>query len=160
MKIIFKILLPLIIISSSSTLFAEELSCEHSKDRFNCVKYLKNYDGDTISFNIPRVHPIIGKNISIRVNGIDTAEVRTKDQCEKTVGRTARKLVTSLLKNAKRVDLFNISRGKYFRIVADVIIDGRNLKDILLKQHLAYAYDGGKKPKPDWCNFGRLPATE
>ena len=152
--------LTVMVFFSSSLYGKDSSSCLHSDVRFNCVKYLKNYDGDTISFDIPNIHPLIGKKVSVRVSGIDTAEVRTSDQCEKVAARSARKLVTNLLKNAKRVDLNNVTRGKYFRIVADVILDGRNLKDILIQNRLAYAYDGGKKRKPDWCQLGRVPAEK
>ena len=40
--------------------------------------YVQNYDGDTVTFNLPGLHPIIGEKISIRVNGIDTPEIRGK----------------------------------------------------------------------------------
>ena len=93
------------------------------------------------------VHPIIGKKINIRLNGVDTPEIRTKSKCEKTKARTARKLVGNLLKNAKRIDLKNIKRGKYFRIAADIEYDGKNLASILIKNKLAYEYYGGKKKK-------------
>ena len=43
--------------------------------------YVRNYDGDTITFNLPGLHPIISEKISIRVNGIDTPEIKGK--CEK-----------------------------------------------------------------------------
>jgi len=135
------------------------VSCEHTSDSFKCVKYIRNYDGDTITFNIPGVHPLIGKKVSIRVNGVDTPEIRTKDKCEKRIGRIARKFVTNKLKHAQRIDLLNIKRGKYFRIVADVYIDDKNLKTVLLSEKLAYEYDGGTKHKPNWCNFKRLPAS-
>jgi len=39
------------------------------------------YDGDTFRANINGWHELIGKNVSIRVNGIDTPEIRTK--CDK-----------------------------------------------------------------------------
>ena len=125
--------------------------CSHTATRFNCVKYVKNYDGDTVTVNIPGLHPIVGKKISVRVNGIDTPEKRTKDKCEKKLSRTAQKLTQSLLKNAKRIDLINVQRGKYFRIVADVIADGKNIGDILIKNKLAYEYHGKTKTKMDWC---------
>lgn len=38
-----------------------------------------------------------------------------------------------------------MKRGKYFRIVADVIVDDENLGDILVKSGFAKYYDGGKK---------------
>lgn len=122
------------------------------------MKVLKNYDGDTLTVNIPDVPALIGKNISVRVLGIDTPEIKTKDRCEKEAGRIARNLVASTLKNAQNVELHNIQRDKYFRILADVMVDGRSLKEILLKNNLAYSYDGGTKKHPDWCKVLRQPA--
>jgi endonuclease YncB( thermonuclease family) len=43
-----------------------------------------------------------------------------------------------------------MKRGKYFRIVAFVYIDGKSLGDELLKHGLAIKYEGKKKVK-DWC---------
>lgn len=133
-----------------STAFAKT-GCKHTGNRFNCVKYLKNYDGDTITFNIPDIHPLLGKKISIRVNGVDTPELKTKDKCEKSKARSAKKLVKSIMRSAKRIDLLNVKRGKYFRIVADVIVDGKDISEVLIKNKLAYRYDGGKKSVVNWC---------
>jgi micrococcal nuclease len=95
----------------------------------------------------------------VRVNGIDTPEVRTKDQCEKDKARTARKLVKNVLSRAKRIDLKNIQRGKYFRVVADVVADGQSVKDLLIKNELARSYDGGTKSKRSWCEPERATAS-
>ncbi len=43
-----------------------------------------------------------------------------------------------------------MERGKYFRIAADVIVDGENLGDIRIEAGVAVRYDGGTKTK-DWC---------
>ena len=134
--------------------------CKHEVSTFRCVKYIKNYDADTVTFNIPGVHPLIGKKINIRVLGVDTPELRTKNKCEKNKARNAKKLVKNLLKNAKRIDLENVSRGKYFRIIADVIIDGKSLSSYLLKNGLAYSYNGGTKKKVNWCKSIREIASE
>lgn len=134
-------------------------SCEHDDKTFRCVKVLKNYDGDTLTVNIPNVPPLLGKDISVRVFGIDTPEIKTKNKCEKEAGRIAKNLVTATLKNAKKIELHNVQRDKYFRILADVHVDGKSLKDILLKNNLAYEYDGGTKKHPDWCKALRLPAN-
>ena len=109
--------------------------------------YIKNYDGDTITVNIPNYPAIIGKNISIRVNGIDTPELRTKSPKEKQLARTAKRIVKNLLKNAKVIELKNMQRGKYFRVVADVYYDGKKLADVLIKNNIAVEYDGGTKTK-------------
>ncbi|NQZ01649.1 MAG: thermonuclease family protein [Bdellovibrionales bacterium] len=125
--------------------------CQHSATEFQCVQYVKNYDGDTVTFNIPGIHQFFGRKISVRVSGVDTPEVRTRDLCEKEKARTARKLVSNILSRAKRIDLKNVERGKYFRVVADVVADGKSLKTLLLKNSLARHYDGGAKSKLPWC---------
>lgn len=125
--------------------------CNHDGKNFRCVKYLKNYDGDTVTFNIPDVHPLLGKKIPIRVAGVDTPELKTTNQCEKFKARIAKKLVQAELKHAKNINLTSCKRGKYFRLVCDIEYDGKNLKDILFKNALAYPYDGGTKKTVDWC---------
>jgi endonuclease YncB( thermonuclease family) len=114
------------------------------------AKFIKNYDGDTITVNIPGYPAIVGKAMRIRVNGIDTPEMRGKCKKEKTLARNAKNLVNSILRSAKTVELKNMKRGKYFRIVADVYADNKNLSDILIKNNLAVYYNGGHKSK-DWC---------
>lgn len=149
--------------TSASTRPASAESCAHDKTTFRCVKFLKNYDADTITFDIPGVHPLIGEKISVRVNGIDAPELKTKDDCEKRSARIARNLIENVLKRAKRIDLVNVDRDKYFRILADVTVDGRDLKQVLLKNGLAYEYHGETKQKVDWCKSAsgeaRLPAA-
>jgi len=41
-------------------------------------------------------------------------------------------------------------RGKYFRIVGRLIVDGQDLSDMLIQKQLAVPYHGGTKTK-DWC---------
>ena len=109
--------------------------------------YIRNYDGDTITFNL---HPIIGKKIAVRVNGIDTPEIRGKCDKEKYDAEQAKGMVENLLKDAERIDLKNLQRGKYFRIVADVYADGENLAEALVDSGMAVRYNGGKK-NAHWC---------
>ena len=113
--------------------------------------YLKNYDGDTIRFNLPLYPPIAGKDIRVRVNGIDTPEIKGKCKKEKYEAQQARDMVADILDGAKKITLRNMKRGKYFRIAADVIIDGENLADVLIEAGMAIKYDGGKKTHK-WCD--------
>lgn len=145
----------IIIFSFLLSFVAQGDDCHHTPTRFNCVKYLNNYDGDTVTFNIPNTHPLIGEKISVRLYGLDTPEIKTKITCEKEKGRIAKKLVESLLSRAKRIDLINLKRDKYFRILADIQYDGISLKNILLKNDLAYEYFGETKQKVDWCKKAR-----
>ena len=112
-------------------------------------KVISVYDGDTFRVNIDSLPPIVGKNIAIRVNGVDTPEIRGKCQYEKNLALEARDFVRGKLANAKEIKLTNLQRGKYFRVVANVLVDGVSLEQELLDNKLAYSYDGGKKLS--WC---------
>lgn len=130
-----------------------ELSCAHDATTFRCVEYLTNYDGDTITVNIRNVHPLIGNNISVRIAGIDSPELRTTNNCEKIIANKSKDFVRERLSHAHQIEIQNIRRDKYFRILGDVSVDGKSLKDELLKRHFAYLYSGGKKEQIDWCRF-------
>lgn len=134
-----------------ATLADEGASCNHDETTFRCVKYVKNYDGDTITFEIPNVHPLIGHNISIRVRSVDAPELKTKDRCEHEKALVVKNYVTKLLRSAKRIDLIDVGRDKYFRILADVRIDGVSLTHSLISNGYAYPYSGGTKQHVNWC---------
>ena len=74
-------------------------------------KVISVYDGDTFRVNIDSLPPIVGKNIAIRVNGVDTPEIRGKCQYEKDLALEARDFVRGKLANAKEIKLTNFYRG-------------------------------------------------
>ncbi len=51
------------------------------------------------------------------------------------------------LRSAKIDELRNMKRGKYFRILADVYVDGENHGKELITKGLAKSYNSEKKPK-------------
>ena len=113
-----------------------------STSNFSGVEYVRNYDGDTMTVNIPGVHPLFGNEIGIRVRGIDTLEIRVKYPFEKQKVKETKTLIEGILNHANKITLHDIEREKYFRIVASVIVDGQNLSDLLLAKKLAVPYDG------------------
>lgn len=125
--------------------------CSHSKESFKCVELERVYDGDTIFVNIEDVHPIIGKEVSVRLRGVDAPEIRTKDQCEKELAIISRNFVEKELLGASIISLTQVSRDKYFRLLATVNYDGKDLGKELLNHGLAYPYLGNAKPKINWC---------
>ena len=145
MKTFFVCLLLFITTSSIS------LCTGKSYGNFNNVIYNSCYDGDTCRFTIPALHPLIGENIAIRVDGIDTPEIRGKCPFEKVKAKQARDYLRQILSSSKKVNLLNVERGKYFRIVATLEIDGVKISNTLVEQGLAVVYDGGNKTY-DWCN--------
>lgn len=129
--------------------------CEHTFDIFRCVEFISNYDGDTITVSIPGQHDLFGQEVSVRLNGIDTPEKRTLNKCEKELSLVARDYLRyRILKSRdKTIELRDIQRGKYFRIVAEVWVNGRNLNQAMIRRGLAVEYHGDTKPQVDWCKF-------
>ncbi|QTE82723.1 thermonuclease family protein [Shewanella algae] len=119
-------------------------------DSVSVSQVMSIYDGDTFNANVAEWPPIVGLNIPVRIRGIDTPELRGKCQKEKELARAAKQFTVSQLRAAKQIELKDISRGKYFRLIASVYVDGKNLGDILLQQKLAVPYSGAKKP--NWCD--------
>ena len=107
------------------------------------------YDGDTFRANIKGYPAIVGEHMSIRINGIDTPELRGKCDKEKQLARLAKQFTVEHLRAAKSISLKNVKRGKYFRLIADVYVDGVSLGELLIKNKHAIKYGGGTKV--NWC---------
>jgi endonuclease YncB( thermonuclease family) len=117
-------------------------------------KVIKVYDGDTVT--IASMLPYEKSpmyRFSVRINGIDCPEIRTKNANEKKCALMAKEMIIEKALN-KIVVLENKRTEKYGRILADVICEGESLGEILLKSRLAIKYDGGKKESPDdWLEY-------
>jgi endonuclease YncB( thermonuclease family) len=109
------------------------------------------YDGDTFFVTIEGWPDIVGKEIGVRIKGIDTPELRGSSVKEKQLAHQATLVVRQLLleKPNTKIQLYNLERGKYFRLVADVTVDNINVAHRLIELGLAVPYDGGTKTK-DW----------
>jgi endonuclease YncB( thermonuclease family) len=118
-------------------LYAED--CGNKTPNFCQAKLVSVYDGDTFKVTIPKLHKLFGEKLSIRVKGVDTPELRGSEY-EKAMGKKAKAFTKSFLESAKRIDLKNCVRGKYFRIVCDVYADGKNLTKELIKNDLGIVY--------------------
>jgi len=117
---------------------------------FPNITYHRCYDGDTCTFTIPGVHPLFGEEISVRIAGIDTPEIKGKCLKETALAMQARNLARHMLGQARRIDLLDAERGKYFRIVARLLADGKDVGQTLIDHGMAVEYDGGTKSY-DWC---------
>jgi len=63
----------------------------------------------------------------------------------KAKAREAKQYTVKRLREGKKIELLELRRDKYFRILARVMIDGEDLGAELLKAGLAKPYDGGTK---------------
>ena len=107
------------------------------------------YDGDTFKIDLPNMHPLFGDDISIRLFGVDTPEMRGTTDEVKALAMQAQQVTEKALKEASKIELRNPQRGKYFRIISEVWIDGESLAEMLKAKGLAKDYDG-EGARPEW----------
>ena len=138
----------IVIIYISTITFAQ---AKQSYPRITVSSVLSVYDGDTIKVNIDNYPAIIGKAISIRIRGIDAPEIRGKCTSEKIKAKLARDSLRAILASGEVIELHNVERGKYFRIVANVIVDGVDVAELMIEKQLAREYDS-KLKRLSWCN--------
>jgi len=114
-------------------------------------KVIKVYDGDTIT--IASRLPIINSpmyRFSVRLTGIDSAEIKGKTFAEKEAAVKARDALRDLI-FGKVVTLRNVSTEKYGRILATVYLGDVNICEWMLEHKYAVPYDGGTKQRPsEW----------
>jgi endonuclease YncB( thermonuclease family) len=114
-------------------------------------KVIKVYDGDTITIasKLPNTETPIYR-FSVRLSGIDSAEIHGKTANEKKEAILARDALHNLI-FGKMVHLKNVSTEKYGRILADVYLDNLHINEWMLNENLAVPYDGGTKQRPaEW----------
>ena len=113
------------------------------------AEVISAYDGDTFKA-VAMVWPGFIWKGNVRVEGVDTPEIKGKCDLERKLAINARNFVRENI--GKTVVLENVKLGKYAdRVVATVLLeDGSNLADILIAADLGYPYKGGKKRS--WCN--------
>jgi micrococcal nuclease len=106
---------------------------------------IKVYDGDTIT--IASTLPIVNSPLyrfSVRLAGIDSAEIKSKNINEKDQAKKVRDILSELILH-KTVTLKNISTEKYGRILADVYLDDLCINNWMLDEGYAVEYNGGTK---------------
>ena len=107
----------------------------------------KVVDGDTIDVVLDLGFSILHK-CRVRLYGIDTPESRTRNKDEKIRGKLASKFLQDAIDNGKKVVLrskLKDSKGKYGRVLGEIIVDSININQSMIINHLAVAYFGQSK---------------
>jgi endonuclease YncB( thermonuclease family) len=115
---------------------------------------IKVYDGDTITIaaRLPMQNSPIYR-FSVRLNGIDTPEIKGKDEDEREAAKQVKEALSAMILN-KQVTLKNVDTEKYGRILADVYIGDIHVNEWLIAEKFALPYDGGTKTQPkSWLNY-------
>jgi endonuclease YncB( thermonuclease family) len=122
------------------------------------AKCVDVYDGDTCTVAL-YVGNLGIKLFKVRISGLDTPEIRTRNVEEKKVGLEVKTFVSKIILN-KIIILECHSFDKYGRLLANIKIAENNkyLKDILIEAGFGVAYDGGKKP--DFNEWYKVPSDD
>jgi len=126
-------------LQQSETITAQSIDCVYVDS------VVSIYDGDTFKIDIYDWPEIIGEDISIRIKGIDTPEIRGTDGYEKEMAIAAKEHLAKMISSG-RVCLFDLERDKYFRILAQVKVNNEDVAERLISLGLAKRYMGGTKP--------------
>ena len=108
---------------------------------------IKVVDGDTSDLNISLGFDIYHK-CRVRLYGIDTPECRTRNKDEKARGKLAKVFVEEAIANGKDVVVrtkLKDSKGKYGRVLGEILVDSININEELVRKHLAVRYFGQSK---------------
>jgi len=115
-------------------------------------KVVKVYDGDTFTLaaKLPNTDGPVYR-FTVRLNGIDTPEIKGKTATEKELAKRARDALSSLILN-KIIILKNVETEKYGRLLAEVYLDDININNYMVDNKYAVKYDGGTKERPEEWN--------
>lgn len=114
---------------------------------------VKVSDGDTVQIEAKWVPAPIKPQVSVRIFGVDTPEKGFRAQCpaEDAKGQAASVFTKDLVAKAKKVQYTLYDWDKYGgRVLGDIILDGKSLREQLIANGFARAYFG--EAKQSWCN--------
>jgi endonuclease YncB( thermonuclease family) len=110
-------------------------------------------DGDTVAFQANFLPEPLKKELSIRVFGVDTPEKGHRAQCplEASKGEAASLFTKTQVNASTKRQIILMDWDKYGgRVLGDVILDGKSLREMLIQKGFAREYYG--EAKQSWCN--------
>jgi len=111
------------------------------------AKIVRVVDGDTVDVDFDLGFDTWIKNQRVRLNGVDTPEVRTRDLMEKDAGLLAKDKVEEFLP----VDSWCVEqtelkdKDKYGRVLCTFWVDDTNVNQYLIDNNYAVSYHGQSK---------------
>jgi hypothetical protein len=107
-----------------------------------CAVGVRGVDGDTILVNLPGIPEIFGKNMYIRIRGIDTPERKDERPHIRGIALFASVRMDEIVRG-KTLRLVNPRReGCYFRLVADVYVNDLDVGAMMIEERFAKPWKG------------------
>ena len=110
-------------------------------------------DGDTVAFQANFLPEPLKKELSIRVFGVDTPEKGHRAACpsEAARGEAASAFTKAAVNASAKRQIILMEWDKYGgRVLGDVVLDGKSLRQLLISNGHAREYYG--EAKQSWCN--------
>lgn len=110
-------------------------------------------DGDTVAFQANWLPEPLKKELSLRVFGVDTPEKGHRAQCpqEDARGKAATEFTKQAIAASQQRQIYLMSWDKYGgRVLGDIVLDGKSLRNMLIERGFAREYYG--EAKTSWCN--------
>ena len=113
-------------------------------------KVTRVVDGDTVDVDIDLGFGVWLHKERVRIYGIDTPESRTRDLEEKRYGLAAKEFVKEFVRDKGGSNIVLRTRkydakGKFGRILGDIIVDNVSMSETMIKEHHAVPYHGQSK---------------
>jgi micrococcal nuclease len=109
-------------------------------------------DGDTVAFQANWLPDPLKKELSVRVFGVDTPEKGHRAKCpsEDARGQAATAFTKAQINAAQKRQIILMDWDKYGgRVLGDVLLDGKSLRQMLITNGFAREYYG--EAKTSWC---------
>jgi endonuclease YncB( thermonuclease family) len=109
-------------------------------------------DGDTVAFQASWLPDPLKKELSLRVFGVDTPEKGFRAKCpiEDAQGQAASAFTKAKIGASQKRQIILMDWDKYGgRVLGDLILDGKSLRQMLIANGYAREYYG--EAKTSWC---------
>lgn len=116
-------------------------------------RVIRVLDGDTVEIDAPFLPIELKQVLKLRIIEVDTPEKGSLAKCQKEaeLSLAATRFTQRVVSSSTKHQIKLVSWDKYGgRVLGDLYLDGKSLKDMLLKTGHARPYDGGKKAS--WCS--------
>jgi len=110
-------------------------------------------DGDTVAFQANFLPDPLKKELSVRVFGVDTPEKGHRALCpsEAARGEAASAFTKAQINASTKRQVILMDWDKYGgRVLGDILLDGKSLRQMLIQNGYAREYYG--EAKQSWCN--------
>mmetsp|Transcript_30145 Transcript_30145/g.92216 ORF Transcript_30145/g.92216 Transcript_30145/m.92216 type:complete len:339 (-) Transcript_30145:173-1189(-) len=127
----------------------------HTDDDANIpVVFTACHDGDTCTVQLPGLPKVFGRNLGVRLTGIDAPELHGQCPYERCLAKHAKDKLNSIVLQG-HPQLRDCGRDKYFRLNCRVEVNGIDAATSLVADGLAARYTG-RGPRPSWCDTNRM----